>query len=350
MSLTKRKQVMFSLLRPQSTRIASRCYSTQQQPGKASVKLVAELRKLTEVSILKAREALAATNNDVNAALGWLEKDLATSGAKKAEKLQGRSTSQGLISISKFSSGTGVNAVAGYSGVRAAMIELNCETDFVGRNELFGKLAADIAHTAAYLADISNSKGAFHQHSLELLHDAPLLSEANPGATPRGTISTAIRDAIAKLGENISLRRAISVVENPPLKPHLGLRLSSYVHGSINNPDQGRIGGLVLLALKSKTLSDRLASETFRDDLGRLERALARQIVGFETLSINGDGESALYNQPFMMMGGDNPDTPVKDALVSWSQQRGLRSQSVEDEGVVVLDFMKWTLGETITE
>jgi elongation factor Ts len=145
------------------------------------------------------------------------------------------------------------------------------------------------------------------------------------------------------------LRRAISVVENPPLKTGLGLRLTSYVHGSVNNSDRGRIGGLALLALKSKMLQDHLASEAFRDDLGRLERALARQIVGFETLSIDGDGESALYKQPFMMMGGDNPNTLVKDALVSWSQQRGLLSRSVEDEGIEVLDFMKWTLGEPIT-
>jgi elongation factor Ts len=340
---------MLSPLRLQSAALASRCYSTQQHAGKASVKLVAELRKLTAVSISKAREALTATNNDVNAALGWLEKDLATSGAKKAAKLQGRSTSQGLISISKLSSGTSGKVAAGHGGIRAAMVELNCETDFVGRNELFGKLAADIAHTAAYISEISTSKGAFHQHSLELLHDAPLLSEANPGATPTGTVATAIRDAIAKLGENIALRRAISVVENPPPKSSLGLRLTSYVHGSICNPDQGRIGGLALLALKSQTLQEHLASEAFCGDLGRLERALARQIVGFETLSIDGDDQSALYKQPFMMMGSDNTNILVKDALVSWSQEKGLLSQPTEDEGIVVLDFMKWTLGESVT-
>lgn len=339
---------MFSLFRLQSTRIAPRCYSTQQ-PGKVSVKLVAELRKLTEVSISKAREALAATNNDVDAALEWLEKDLITTGAKKAAKVQGRSTNQGLISVSVLSNGAGAKAGAGCGGVRAAMVELNCETDFVGRNELFGRLAADIAHTAAYISDVTSSKAALQPYSLDLLQDAPLLSKANPGAAPLGTVASAIRDAIAKLGENITLRRAVTVVENSPQHTELGLRLSSYVHGSINDPNQGRIGALALLALKSKTLPDLFASEAFRDDLGRLERALARQIVGFDTRSVEGDDESALYKQPFMMMGGDSPDIPVRDALISWSQQKGLLSRSAADEGVAVLDFAKWMVGEPIT-
>ncbi|KAF9454201.1 hypothetical protein P691DRAFT_810928 [Macrolepiota fuliginosa MF-IS2] len=338
---------MFNLLRLQSARLVSRCYSTQQ-PAKASVKLVTELRKLTEVSISKAREALAATNNDVSAALEWLEKDLVTTGAKKAARVQGRSTTQGLISTSVLSNGVGVKGGAGYGGVRAAMIELNCETDFVGRNELFGRLAADIAHTAAYIPDVTGSKAAFQPSSLDLLQDAPLLSRADPSATPSGTIASAIRDAIAKLGENITLRRAVTVVENSAQNTDLGLRLASYVHGSINDPNQGRIGALALLALKSKSLPQLLATEAFRDDLGRLERALARQIVGFETHSIEGDGEGALYNQPFMMLGGDSSDAPVRDALVAWGKQKCLISQPSVDEGVAVLDFAKWTVGEPI--
>jgi len=56
-----------------TARLGTRSYPTQQ-PGKVSVKLIAELGKLTEGSIVKAREALAATNNDVEAALEWLQK------------------------------------------------------------------------------------------------------------------------------------------------------------------------------------------------------------------------------------------------------------------------------------
>lgn len=336
---------MFSSLRLPSAKLAARSYSTQQP--KASVKLVAELRKLTDVSISKAREALVATNNDVGAALEWLQKDLVTTGAKKAAKVQGRSTNQGLISVSVLKNGAGTKTQFG--GVRAAMIELNCETDFVGRNDLFGRLAGDIAHTAAYMAETSSSPNTF-QLFPSILEEAPLLSKDDPSSVPSGTVASAIRDAIAKLGENITLRRAVTVVENSPRQTDLSLGLASYVHGSVNDTSQGRIGALALLALKSQKVPELLALEAFQDDLGRLERAIARQIVGFETYTIEGNGanESALYDQPFMMLGGDYSDTPVRDALVAWSQQKGLISHPSAGEGVKVLDFVKWAVGEPI--
>lgn len=331
-----------------SFRLLPRCYSTQL-PVRPSIKSIAELRKRVEVSLSKAREALSATNNDLDAALKWLEKDLVTTGAIKAAKVQGRSTTQGLVSVSVLSSGVGVKTGSGYGGIRAAMVELNCETDFVGRNELFGRLAADIAHTAAFNADSADFEATFQPCSLEFLQDAPLLSKANPGAVPSRTIGTAIRDAITKLGENVTLRRAVSVVGLAPPQANHGLRLFSHVHGSINDSSQGRIGSLILAALKSPKLSELIISETFRGDLGRLERGIARQVVGFETLSVKGEGEKALYNQPFTMQGSDLSETPVCDALVAWSQQKGLISPSSTDEGVTVLDFAKWTVGEQIT-
>lgn len=339
---------MSNLLQCRSFRFPLRYYPTQL-PVKPSIKLVAELRKHTEVSLSKAREALSATNNDLDAALKWLEKDLVTTGAMKAAKVQGRSTTQGLVSVSILSSGVGVTTGSGYGGIRAAMVELNCETDFVGRNELFGRLAADIAHTVAFNADATDSEAAFQQCSLEFLQGAPLLSKTNPSAVPSGTIGTAIRDAIAKLGENITLRQAVSVSGNSPPQTDRGFRLSSYVHGSIGDITQGRIGSLTLLALKSRKLPELIVSETFREDLGRLERGIARQVAGFETYSIKGEGEGALYNQPFTMLGGDFSNTPVHEALVGWSQQKGLISPSSTDEGVAVLGFAKWTVGEQIT-
>jgi elongation factor Ts len=102
----------------------------------SNVRLVAELRKLTEVSITKAREALAASNNDVSAALQWLQNDLAVSGAKKAAKVAHRAASEGLVCASVLSHGTGSSLSSGahgygHGGLRAALVELNCETDFV---------------------------------------------------------------------------------------------------------------------------------------------------------------------------------------------------------------------------
>ncbi|KAA1468126.1 hypothetical protein DENSPDRAFT_833329 [Dentipellis sp. KUC8613] len=331
---------------------ALRFYSTAE-PAKPSLKLVAELRKLTEVSIVKAREALSATNNDVKAALEWLQKDLEVSGAKKAAKLDGRTAGEGLIGVSVLSAGTG--SETGRGGVRAAMIELNCETDFVARNELFGKLVADIAHTAAFISDAqANTDDFLNPVPVDLLNDAPLLSQT-PSSTPStATVASAIRDHIAKLGEKISLKRATAVAHDPfpSTQPSLGLRVASYTHGGVSLPSQGRIGALALLALKSRNLSTLLTTDAFRQDLDKLQRSLARQIVGFETHSIHSPegikDETALYDQPFMMMAGSLPDESVRALLDRWAIEKQLVVGADADEagGVQVVEFAKWTVGE----
>ncbi|KAK7063954.1 elongation factor Ts, mitochondrial [Favolaschia claudopus] len=321
-----------------------RRYSTAGGPEKPSLKFVAELRKLTEVSIVKAREALGASNNNVNDALEWLKQDLVASGAKKAEKLQDRSANEGLVSVAILSAGNGPHAAN--NSVRAAMIELNCETDFVGRNELFGKLAADIAHTAAFMSDPAD----FQSCSVDVLNDTPLLSAVDPNPDPTATVGRAIQDIMTKVGEKVALRRALTVFHEPTRSPELGHRLISYLHGSINNPHQGRIGVLGLLALSSPKLRDLFASTEFCDDLERLERSLARQITGFETHSVRAPADSkdetALYNQPFMFP-GDLSGQPVGEVLTAWARERGLVDASGEG-GLQVARFAKWTVGESL--
>ncbi|KAG5647737.1 hypothetical protein DXG03_008460 [Asterophora parasitica] len=341
---------MLGSLRYAACSSSRRLYSTEAP--KVPVKLIGELRKLTEVSITKAREALSSSNNDVKAALQWLENDLVTSGAKKAAKVEGRFTGEGLISTAVLSHGAGSRSGLGHGGVRAAMVELNCETDFVGRNELFGRLAADIAHTAAFIAEPSGSETAFHEYSLDLLNDAPLLSELQPGSSTSATVGSAIRDTIAKVGEKISLRRAVALVENAPQQTQssFGLRLASYTHGAISIPTQGRIGSLALLALKGPQLAELLASEALRNDLARLERSLARQIVGFETLSVASPAgeklETALFDQQFMMFPDNSSGATVQEVLAQWAVEKGL-VESEDAGGLAVLDFKKWTVGET---
>ncbi|PFH52262.1 hypothetical protein AMATHDRAFT_74323 [Amanita thiersii Skay4041] len=323
----------------------------REQPA---IKLVAEIRKLTQVSISKAREALTASNNDLDAALDWLQKDLVVTGAKKAAKVHDRTAGQGLISVSVLSDGFGARRGHGNGGIRAAMVELNCETDFVARNENFERLAADIAHTAAYMSDQSGSDAAFQNCSLDMLNDTPLISRNDmPSKIPTKSVEDSIRHLIARIGEKISLRRAVVVLENAPQKqPDTGLRFASYVHGSVNNQNQGRIGALALLALKSKNVPSIIDSDDFRDNLGRLERSLARQIVGFDTQSIissTGD-QTALYNQPFMMLPGEFSGKPVQEVLRAWSIRNGLVKNEEEDGGIAVLNFAKWTVGEPIED
>jgi len=314
--------------------------------AKANIKLVAELRKRTEVSLSKAKEALTVTNNHVDAALEWLEKDLVASGAKEKEKVQGRTAGEGLVGVSILSNGFSKQN-AGW-GVRAAMVELNCETDFVARNKLFGELLDDIAHTAAFVSDfdayhtIADSKTFLDKFLLP----APLLSARDPRQKPSTDVGGAVDALIAKVGENISLARAVSISHPlPSTQSDIALRVASYLHGSVTGGlgSQGRIGALALLALKSPRLSTITENSTFPEDIEKLQRSLARQIVGLETLSVRGADETALYNQPFMMLAGS--DQPVGTVLNQWATEKGFIQPGEEGSGLEVLEFAKWPVG-----
>jgi elongation factor Ts len=344
-----------------SLRLYSQC------PEKPPLKLVAELRKLTEVSITKAREALAASNNDVSAALVWLQNDLAVSGAQKAAKVAHRAAGEGLVGASVLARGTG--STTGHGGVRAALVELNCETDFVARNALFSRLVADLAHTAAFLAEptgpeydsssSSSSSSICHVPRAQFL-DAPLLSAEGPAPSPvtalsQGTVADAIRAAIAKLGENIVLQRAAAVAHDPvsSARSELGLRVAAYAHGHggavlPSSQAQGRVGALALVALKSPRLRALLGAPEFRRDLERVERALARQIVGFETRTIRGGDEGSLYGQPFMMLGDAVEGETVEAGLGRWAGEKRLilDTDGGDAGGIQVVEFVKWTVGE----
>ena len=336
---------------------------------KPSVKLVAEIRKHTQTSMIKAREALAATNNDLKAALEWLEKDLAVSGAKKAAKLEGRTTEQGLIAIAILSKGgweQGQGCKPRGLGTRAAMVELNCETDFVARNDLFVQLARDISHTAAFISEPAASasgNGLISTVPLDLLQDAPYLSSSGSASHSTSTIASAIRDTIAKVGEKISLRRVCTVVTDPLTDPTYGLSVSSYIHGSSGaSSEAGRLGSLVALGLKSRGLADLYRGDSFARDVDALGRSISRQIVGLNATSIRnakilekGDADSSvLYDQPFVMAGNmGQPDESVGHVLGAWSGAKGLiagggSSGGEEAEGVEVVQFEKWMVGESL--
>ncbi|KAF9502332.1 hypothetical protein BDN71DRAFT_1437901 [Pleurotus eryngii] len=328
----------------------SRAYSTRGG-APSTAKLVAEIRKLTTVSISKARDALAASNNDVKAALQWIDNDSASSGAKKAAKVAGRPTSEGVICTSLLSNG---NIKPGMDGrLTASMIELNCETDFVARNQLFGQLAADIAHTATFLVD--NTKALFREWEMDQIQSAPLISSSPDQpflASNPVSVADAIRDTIAKVGENISLRRVVTVGHSalPFEEPSFGLRLASYTHGAANPefPRQGRIGTLAMLALKSPKLPQFLGKPEFLEELEVLERSIAKQIVGFPTLSVKEgeDDDTVLYKQEFLMLRGKYNGLPVQQALRAWATEQGLITEQ-EMSGVEVLEFFKWTVGES---
>ncbi|KAI0033967.1 EF-TsMt 1 [Vararia minispora EC-137] len=298
------------------------------------------------LSISKAREALAAAENDIDKALGWLSKDMVLAGAKKAAKSASRTTTEGLIGLSVLARGVRRD------GIRAAMVELNCETDFVARNDLFTNLLDDIAHTAAFLAEHDErALDYITPVDIATLEGAPLISSRATGGVAQVSVGDSIRETIAKTGELIVLHRAVAVARHPfpPAQAELALHLTSYAHGGAK-PMQGRTAALALIALKSSSLSTLLTTENFTSDLDRIERSLARQIVGYGATRLRApEGEedsTALYEQPFGMLAGTPTDLTVAKYLKKWAHEQQLIYEGAEDGGISILEMERWKVGD----
>ncbi|MDR1693643.1 MAG: translation elongation factor Ts [Lactobacillaceae bacterium] len=176
--------------------------------------MVKELRDSTGAGMLDAKKALVETNGDMEAAVDWLRtKGLATA-AKKASRV----AAEGLVAI----------AVEGNKG---AVVEVNSETDFVAKNELFQEYVCDAAKVALKCDGCVNSMGEF--------------------ACPKTkkSFKERLTDLIAKIGENMNIRRAKSIEVKDGV-------IASYTHNAAA-PNVGKIG--VLVALESTGNKDKLA-------------------------------------------------------------------------------------------
>lgn len=169
-----------------------------------SASMVKDLRDKTGAGMMDCKTALAETNGDLEAAVDWLRKK----GLSKAAKKAGRVAAEGLIGV----------AAGNEAG---ALVEVNSETDFVARNDQF----KDFVKNAAQLA-------------LEADGDVEkLLAKNLSGAT----VDAVLKELVAKIGENMSVRRAVALTVSPGV-------VATYVHNAAG-PELGKIG--VLVALKS---------------------------------------------------------------------------------------------------
>src|SRR5216683_6929337 len=185
--------------------------------------MVKDLRETTGAGMMDCKAALTESNGDMQAAQDWLRKK----GLSKAAKKAGRVAAEGLIG-------------ALTSGNKGVVVEVNSETDFVARNEQFQGLVKMIAQVAlAVGADVEKIKAA------------------KAGSV---TVETAISDAIATIGENMTLRRAAS------LEVTKGV-VSSYIHNAVIE-GAGKMGVIVALESAGKT-----------DELATLGRQLAMHVA-----------------------------------------------------------------------
>jgi elongation factor Ts len=149
---------------------------------------VKELRERTGAGMMECKKALVETAGDLDAAVELMRK----TGLAQADKKAGRVAAEGLIAIAQSSDA-------------AALVEVNCETDFVASGDEFGSFAADVAATALALGD----------EDVEGLMETRLEGGA--------TVEETRRALIAKIGENINVRR-VAVVSG-------GDYIGSYIHG-----------------------------------------------------------------------------------------------------------------------
>ncbi len=165
-----------------------------------TAQMVKELRESTGAGMMDAKKALTETNGDMEAAVDWLR----TKGLAKAAKKADRVAAEGLVGV-QVSNGRGV------------AIEINSETDFVAKNADFQQLVREISEVA-----------------LETATDVEVLRATHLNGKP---VSEVLTDAIARIGENMTLRR-MHVLE--------GDTVVSYVHNAAAD-GMGKIGVLVAL-------------------------------------------------------------------------------------------------------
>jgi len=171
------------------------------------VGLIKELREKSGVGMMDCKKALQETGGDIEAATDWLR----TKGLAKAAKKADRVAAEGLVAVALRNDGPGMTG---------AVIELNAETDFVARNELFQQAARKTATTAL---DVQGGVDAL----------------ANAKTADGSTVSETITSLIATIGENMVVRRSARFQV-----PHGAV--AAYVHNAVA-PDLGRIGVLVAI-------------------------------------------------------------------------------------------------------
>ncbi len=268
--------------------------------------MVKELREMSGAGMMDAKKALTETDGDMEAAIDWLR----TKGLAKAAKKSGRTAAEGLVAVT-MKDGT------------AVAVEVNSETDFVGKNAEFQGMVADIA-TAALGVD-----------------DVEALKAAEIDGKP---VETVITDAIAKIGENMGLRRMAKIS---------GEQVVTYVHNAATD-GMGRIGVLVAIkgdnaafarqvamhvaAVNPASLNEGDLDPAFVEkerqvqmdiarESGKPEAVIEKMIVGRMQKFLS---EVTLVNQQFVV----NPDLTVAAAAA--------------EAGVEITGFVRLEVGEGI--
>ncbi|PQM62689.1 MAG: elongation factor Ts [Rhodobacteraceae bacterium] len=268
--------------------------------------MVKELRDTSGAGMMDAKKALLENNGNMDAAVDWLR----TKGLAKAAKKSDRTAAEGLVCLEVRSSG-------------GVALEVNSETDFVAKTEEFQQLVFKLTDAAEHCS---------------MVEDLRRLKIEDK------TVDDLVAEKIAKIGENITVRR---------LRKLSGENISMYVHNSVSS-NMGKIGVLVGLSAKNEEFGRQVAmhiaatnpaslsEKDLNEDLIERERAIlteqARESGKPENIIINMIKgrlkkyfeEVTLLNQKFVI----DPDITV--------------DQAAKSAGVEILDFVRLEVGEGI--
>ena len=269
--------------------------------------MVKDLRERTGAGMMECKKALVETNGDIESAIELMRK----SGMAKADKKAGRTAAEGLIAMA-----------ASADGKQVAIVEVNCETDFVAKGDEFPAFCNDIA------------KLALEQNRADA--DALLAANMANGNSVADTLKT----MIAKIGENMAVRR-VALVNSA------NGHVSSYSHGSRigvvvsmegGNDELGRDIAMHIAASRPQAISsDEISQELIEKEKEIFTAQAAESGKPAEIIEKMIDGrinkflkEITLMGQPFVK----DPDTTIDKLL--------------KGAGAKVLSFTRYEVGEGI--
>ena len=273
-----------------------------------SAKLVQELRQKTGAGMMDCKKALKENEGDIEKSIEWLRQKGIASAGKKSDRI----AAEGLV-----------ETYIQPSGEVGVLIEVNCQTDFVARNEAFKALVKNLAQQAA-TAD-----------SVESLLTQPYLEDQSV------TVDQFIKQTIAQLGENIQVRRFINFAI-PEGKEGI---VDSYIHTG------GRVG--VLVELNAET-----DSAAKNEEFQTLAKNAAMQVAAcpnVEYVSIEEIPAEIAQKEKAIEMGRDDlankPDN-IKEKIVQGRIEKRLKEMTlldqpfIRDQGISVEDLVKQVKGK----
>ncbi|XP_002733702.1 elongation factor Ts, mitochondrial-like [Saccoglossus kowalevskii] len=305
---------------------------------------LAKLRKKTGFSFANCKKALNKFENNLEQAESWLKEQAQKEGWAKATKLQGRKTAQGVIGVLCQQNS-------------AAVVEVNCETDFVAKNTKFQNFVSQVA-----MATIHQNKHLNADNSNHIKTNISGEELSNITTEDSKSLQELLVLTIGQLGENASIRRGVFL--SVPSDVHIG----SYVHSTLEGQPAGKnkcaFGKYGAVVAFKRTLD---IGAPF--NVSEFGRRLGQHVVGMSPTSI-GTAKPVEELKPVSETkpveetkksdeedGEDEESTPSQSWTIDETEmlkQEFLLDPSItvaellQQEGVQVLDFIRYECGEEI--